>query len=291
MTDNPSAVLALMAGAFAGSLVSSFSGFALAPVAGVFLLTVFEPKIVVPLLMICSLLVQGATLIYLRRSLSFSRITIMLAGGAIGVAVAVPLFSHLESRTFQVGFGLLLAVYATIMLMQPSALGLRIQPPRTLEAGVGFLGGVIGALTAMPGAVPVIYCDLRGSSKNEQRATVQPFILSAQIFALTLLWISGEIEARVVGLVAAAIPALCAGTVVGLMLFGRAPDAMFRRVVLMLLLVTGFGLASRPLRQAPIASAASHDPACCAEILSGGRVPAVTGSVLQPGHNLLDGDK
>jgi uncharacterized membrane protein YfcA len=63
----PTAVLLL--GAFAGAVVSSFSGFAFAPVAGMLLLTLFQPTTLIPVLMLCSVIVQIATLIHLRRTL------------------------------------------------------------------------------------------------------------------------------------------------------------------------------------------------------------------------------
>src|SRR3984893_11723822 len=34
---------------------------------------------------------------------------------------------------------------------------------------VGFAGGLVGGLTAMPGSLPIIWCDLRGVSKEHQR--------------------------------------------------------------------------------------------------------------------------
>jgi len=48
------ATLVVFVGAFAGAVVSSFSGFAFAPVAGVIMLMAFSPKVVVPVLMIAA---------------------------------------------------------------------------------------------------------------------------------------------------------------------------------------------------------------------------------------------
>ena len=155
--------LVVFAGAFAGAVVSSFSGFAFAPVAGVFLLMAFSPKVVVPVLMICSILVQAATLLNLRRSLEFRSIGAMLAGGALGVPLALMLFHRIDAQTFQVAFGLFLVAYALLMLLRPRT-RLVISSDHKTEVAVGFFGGLIGGLTAMPGAVPVLYCDSRGVS-------------------------------------------------------------------------------------------------------------------------------
>ena len=245
MTLDLASTIILLAGAFAGALVSSFAGFAFAPVAGAVLLTAFTPAAVVPVLMLCSVIVQTATLVYLRRSLAFRSIGTMLIGGALGVPLAVAAFHRIDAHDFRIGFGLFLSAYALVMLVRPCGC-VRIASARRNEIAVGFFGGLVGGLTAMPGAIPVLYCDWRGVGKEEQRATVQPFILAMQMLALMLMGLHGDINAPVIGLVTLALPAIAIGVAAGLVLFGRVPDAGFRRAVLGLLLATGLALAAQP---------------------------------------------
>ena len=250
MTLSLAPTVVILLGTFAGALVSAFSGFAFAPVAGIILITAFQAKAIVPLLMICSIIVQVTTLLYLRRSLAFGSIGSMLVGGALGVPLAVLLFQRLDPHLFQVAFGLFLAAYSTVMLMRPCS-QTTVVSRRSHEVAVGFLGGLVGGLTAMPGAVPTIYCDCRGASKVVQRATVQPFILAMQVLALTLMVLHGDIDAGIGDLVVTALPGLVVGVAAGLLLYGRVPDAGFRRAVLFLLLTTGLGLAARPQATTP----------------------------------------
>src|SRR4028119_427233 len=100
--------LVLLASVFAGAVVSSFAGFAFSPVAGVALLYFLPHNTVVPLLMLCSVLVQVASLVYLRRRLTLKNTGPMFAGGALGVALAIFLFKSVDARAFQIGFGLFL---------------------------------------------------------------------------------------------------------------------------------------------------------------------------------------
>src|SRR5688572_22221626 len=72
--------------------------------------------------------------------------------------------------------------------------------------------------------------------KEAQRATVQPFILAMQVYSLAVMAAQGGLGPEVTELVVRAVPALGVGIGVGLILFGRVPDAGFRRVVLLLLL-------------------------------------------------------
>ena len=70
------------------------------------------------------------------------------------------------------------ALYAAFMLCRPALTNLRQMQSSARNALIGFGGG----LTAMPGALPTIWCDMHGFSKNQQRGLVQPFIAAMQIF-------------------------------------------------------------------------------------------------------------
>jgi uncharacterized membrane protein YfcA len=64
------------------------------------------------------------------------------------------------------------------------------------------------------------------------------------VFAMTALWLGGTnmIGAATLGLFLIGLPALALGTWAGLKCFGHLDDAAFRRVVLVLLLVSGASL-------------------------------------------------
>ena len=59
--------LLLVLGVFAGAVVSGFCGFAFSAVAGAILLHALPPSEAVPLMMMCSVLVQSVCLVSLRR--------------------------------------------------------------------------------------------------------------------------------------------------------------------------------------------------------------------------------
>ena len=112
-----------------------------------------------------------------------------------------------------------------------------------LTALIGFGGGLIGGLTAMPGAVPTIWCDMRGMPKNDQRGLVQPFIAIMQVLALALLLGRQSLSSRLVIDLAISLPALFAGSVLGIVAFRNINEIGFLRIILVLLLLSGASLA------------------------------------------------
>jgi hypothetical protein len=88
----------------------------------------------------------------------------------------------------------------------------------------------------------VIWCGLRGWNKDEQRAVFQPVSVALLIIAAVTLVASGSVTRRIAELFAIGLPALLLGTWAGFVLYGRVDEAMFRRIVLMLLLASGLFL-------------------------------------------------
>ncbi|HUI94277.1 MAG TPA: sulfite exporter TauE/SafE family protein [Xanthobacteraceae bacterium] len=234
--------LIISAGVFAGALVSGVAGFAFSGVAGAMLLHVLPPTEAVPFMMICSIAVQSASLVVLRRSMSWRGSRVLIIGGALGIPPALYLLQNVDVWTFRVGFGIFLAIYSAYMILRPAAARLAGDERPHHGAAVGFAGGLIGGLTAMPGALPTIWCDLRGVPKDQQRGLVQPFIAVMQIFALALLLVRHSMPIDVLRDAVLGLPALAAGTAIGLTLFGRMNDALFRRAILGVLFVAGLGL-------------------------------------------------
>jgi uncharacterized protein len=233
-------IIVLSAAVFAGSLVSAFSGFAFSAIAGAILLHAFPPSEAVPLMMACSTVVQGANLFCLRRIIEWRRSIPLILGGLFGIPPALYLLLHADAATFRVGFGIFLALYSVYMFARPKILAVGGGP--LLHGTVGFAGGLVGGLTAMPGALPVIWCNMTGLPKDQQRGLVQPFIAAMQIYALVVLFVWGNFSTESLKQLAIGLPALAAGTALGIMLFGKIDDASFRRIVLMVLFASALVL-------------------------------------------------
>lgn len=230
--------LLLSAAVFLGAFVSGLAGFAFSAVAGAILLRMLQPLEAVPLMMACSVGVQAANLWALRRNIRWRESLILILGGILGVPVALWLLHNTGARTFQQVFGLIVALYSGYMLCKPG-IGCLRQMDQSRNALIGFGGGLIGGLTAMPGALPTIWCDIHGVPKNQQRGLVQPFIAAMQIVALAMMVARHDLSLNVVVELGLSIPALIAGSALGLLAFRTVDEAIFRRIILIMLLVSG----------------------------------------------------
>ena len=109
----------LVMAVFLGAIVQGFSGFAFSAVAGAILLQVQAPGVAIPLLMICSLLIQTFVLVRLRAALSLHGSLPYLVGGAGGVVLATLVFDRIDPHVFRQCFGAFLMVYALSTVLRP----------------------------------------------------------------------------------------------------------------------------------------------------------------------------
>jgi hypothetical protein len=228
---------------FAASVVSSVAGFAFSAICGAMLLhLVDDPVHGVQIMMVCSIAGQSMMVWSLRRDIDWRQVSVFLAGAAFGLPLGVMALLALKAK-FGIAIGLLVILYAVIMLVRPSG-RLRVQNP-LLDALVGFLGGITGGAAAFPGAFVTIWCGLKGWSKERQRALYQPFILIAQIAALVLLQAMSASSGKPLGVgldSLTCVPAMLLGTVLGLAFFRRLNDRQFQIAVNLLLIVSGASL-------------------------------------------------
>jgi uncharacterized protein len=225
---------------FLGGVVSGFSGFAFSAVSGAILLHFLEPLVAIPLMMCCSIASQISSLAVIRQYVRWRESAPLLVGGAAGVPIALYFLTITNAHVFRILIGIFLVTYAIYSLTRPGFGMVRQAASPIIRTIVGFAGGLVGGLTAMPGSLPIIWCDLRGLSKEQQRGEVQPFNLMVQALAMTLL-ISrpGTLRPDLLSLLPLALPAVVAGTLVGILLWGKIDDTKFRYSILSMLLISG----------------------------------------------------
>ena len=233
-----------LAAAFAGGFASGLAGFAMGFVVSGIWLHILTPLQTTTLVVGYGLLTQGYGVWKLRHALTWQNIAPFIIGGIIGVPIGTLLLTYINPAYLRSGVGVLLVIYGTYGLAQPK---LRpVTDHASADAGVGFLNGMLAGLTGLPGFIITIWCQLRGWPKDSQRAVFQPVMLAAILMNVISLGIAGAITAATLQLYLLGLPAMLAGLWVGFKLYGKLDDASFRKVILILLLISGLGLILPP---------------------------------------------
>lgn len=226
---------------FVSAFVAGLSGFAFGLVAASIWLYILTPLQTATLIVAFGLVVQGYSVWKLRRSLNWGKLWPFLIGAAIGVPVGVTILTWANPAHVRAGIGVFLIVFSLYALFRPA------MKPITaggapIDACVGFLNGVLAGVTGLAGILVTIWCGLRGWPKDQQRTIFQP--VAVAIFAMSAVWLGAKIviSAETIRLFLFGFPVLLAGTWLGMKLYGRIDEATFRKVVLVLVLLSGAAL-------------------------------------------------
>lgn len=226
------------AGAAAGGFVSGVSGFAYGLVALSLWSWQLDPSLLAPLVMFGSLVAQGLSWRSLGHQLEWRPAWPFLVGGFAGVPIGVALVGHIEPRLFRLAVGSVLVIYPVVMLTLASRVQVKDGGPAT-ESAIGFVGGVLGGLAGLCGAVPALWATLCGWSKERQRNVFQIFNSAMGAATLAALAVSGKVDAEALSLFAVILPATLVPVLIGTRIYRGISPAGFRRVVLGLLLLSG----------------------------------------------------
>ena len=226
--------------AFAGGVASGLAGFAMGFVVSGVWLHILSPVQTTALIVGYGLLTQGYGVWKLRQTLSWQTVAPFIVGGMIGVPLGAVLLTYLDPGSVRFGVGVLLVIYSVYGLAKPA-----FKPRKAgtaTDGSIGFLNGVLGGLTGLPGFIITVWCQTRGWSKDEQRAVFQPVILTGMMMIAISLSVAGAITTDTLKLYALGLPAMLAGLWLGFRCYGKLDDATFRKLVLVLLLCSGLAL-------------------------------------------------
>lgn len=227
--------------AFIGGFASGLAGFAMGFIVSAVWLHILTPSQTTALVVGYGLWTQGYGVWKLRSSLDWRRIAPFVVAGTFGVPIGTMLLRYTDASTLRLGVGVLLIVYGAYGLLQPALKP--VEAGVATDSAVGFLNGVLCGMTGLPGFVITVWCQMRGWSKDVQRAVFQPVMLAAALTTALSLGAVGAITAETLKLYAIGLPALLAGLWIGFKLYGTLDDAMFRKLMLWMLVVAGCALA------------------------------------------------
>ncbi len=240
-------VLIILLGAACAGFVQGLAGFAFSLTSLAIWAWAVEPTLAAPMAVFGSLAGQLVTLPIVGRHFNFRGMVPFVAGGVLGVPLGIWLLGILDPKGFKLALGLFMVVYCPVMLFLPQGIAIR-RGGGWADGLFGWLGGVFGGLGGMSGPIPTLWCTLRGMEKDTQRGIMQGFNIAMHVTTLTGYLIAGSIIARGTlvkfGIVGAG---LVVPSLLGALLFTRLDTRAFRRLVLVLLFITGIVLTSTTL--------------------------------------------
>jgi|TARA_Y100000389_G_scaffold167762_1_gene173078 hypothetical protein len=233
-------LLILLSGAFLGAFVQGATGFGSGLLINAFWLHIMEPTHAIPLNVVTSLFISGVPIYKLRKKLDFSKLKQFAIFGVVGIPIGMYLLVISDPSKLKFSIGILLVIYALLML-KISSFSINVNN-KSINNLVGFISGVIGGLTALLGIIPVAWFSVQRLPKNTKRGTYEPFIFITSIAAIISFAFAGLYKIEMIFDLLKIIPALLVGSWLGIKIYNKINDNLFRKVVLGLILLSGLFL-------------------------------------------------
>lgn len=242
--DHTLFVIAL--GAVVAGFVQGLSGFAFGMVSMSIWAWTVEPRLAAVLAVFGGLTGQVIAAMTVRRGFDWRRLAPFIVGGLLGLPLGLWLLPRLDVPLFKAVLGTLLVTWCPLMLV--GARLPRIEAGGRLGDGVsGAAGGLLGALGGFTGAIPTLWCTLRGFDKDAQRAVIQNFNLSMLAVTFASYVAGGMVTLRMLPMFALVATAVLVPVLLGARVYVGLSEAAFRRVVMVLLTLAGIALLASAL--------------------------------------------
>lgn len=237
------AIVFILLGAFAGGLINGLAGTGTALFALGFLLVALDPISAVAVVTLMSVVTGMMGLWEVRAALTVNRARLMrfIVPGLVGVPIGLSLLAFIDADTLKLVIAGLLVVYGGFFSLRTNLPRFERRTP-VLDAGVGLTGGVLGGMAGLSGALVTIWCSLRPWPKAETRAVLQPYNMVVLSLTAAMLWYRGAYDSVTVTAFLVALPVSFLAARIGLLVFRRVSDNMFRRMLVGLSLLLGVGL-------------------------------------------------
>jgi uncharacterized membrane protein YfcA len=223
-----------------GGIVTGLAGFAFGLVVSGLWLHLITPLETATLIVAFGLPVQAYGIWRLRHAFNWRHVVPIVIGGTFGAPLGVWLLHLIYPPYLRLGVGVLLIAYSLYGLTRPVVRPLPAHVPA--EIVLGFFNGLLGGMTGLSGVFVTIWCAMRGWSKDQQRAVYQPVLFASATVTAVAMVFGGAVTVKVATLFAFGAPALALGVWIGFRLYDRVADSTFRRIVLLLLLLSGLML-------------------------------------------------
>lgn len=237
------AIVFITLGAFAGGFINGLAGTGTALFALGFFLVALDPVGAVAVVALMSVVtgVQGLWVVRVAMTQNVARLMRFIIPGLLGVPVGISLLSFIDADTLKLVIGVLLLVYGGFFSFRANLPKFERRTP-VLDSLIGLTGGVLGGMASLSGALPVIWCSMRPWPKAETRAVLQPFNVSVLFTTTVMLWWRGAYTAPTITAFLIALPTSLIAAQIGIAVFQRISDNIFRRLLIGLSLLLGLGI-------------------------------------------------
>ncbi len=228
----------LTIGAFAAGFINGLAGFGTSLFALGWWLQVMSPAQSVAAILVVSVFSSIQGVVHVRKSIELRRLAIFLIPALFGIPLGLQILQHIDADLLKLVIAVFMLVYGGFFVLRRDLPNISANTP-VIDALIGFVSGVLGAVAGLSGALPTIWLSMRDWAKEKSRAILQPFNTVVLSVAAALLALDGAYDRETLIVLAIAVPVSLIAAQIGLMVFKRLTNPQFRRLLIIMMFVSG----------------------------------------------------
>ncbi len=229
-------LLAAFAVMILAAAVSGLIGFGLAVVGVPLLLIFFEPVEVVVLIALISVFTNAVIVQDSWREVETRSVLSLMPWAVLGLFLGTEILRSVNPDYIRLGVGVIVVLSALLLLRDATVRGLE---GRWGTFVAGATSGALATSTGIAGPPIVLLFAARGLPKASFRASNAAYFLVLSVAIIITLFARGIVETQELWTAAALVPAAFIGKTLGTALVKRLSNEAFRRITLMVVLLTG----------------------------------------------------
>jgi len=224
-------VIVLIAG-----FIQGLTSFGLSIVAIPLLIRIIPLQEVVPIIIVLALLTNTLVLFPVRKEIKFRKFIPLVLMGILFLPVGAYSLKYLNPYYLKLCFGTLITVFSLLLILKKTF------PIKNEKVGfiiTGSLSGFLNGSLSLSGPPVVLFLSNQGIDKNTFRANITLYFLILNVIAIMVFLATGLMNRFVGEQILFLAPALIAGVLTGIKISKKLKDETFRRLVLVVLLLSG----------------------------------------------------
>jgi len=216
--------------------VQGLTGFGMSMAAIPFLIRIMPLREIVPIIVVLALFTNVYFLTRFRKEIRFKNLWLLVLAGVLFLPVGTYSLKYLNPDYLKLCFGILVTGFTLLLILKKT---FPIKHEKAGYAVTGSLSGFLNGSLSLSGPPVVLFLSMQGVNKGTFRANTTLYFMILNIITIAV-FLSTELLNRVVfEKILYLLPALAIGVLAGMQVFKKLKDEAFRKIVLILLLLSG----------------------------------------------------
>jgi uncharacterized membrane protein YfcA len=234
-----SVILILFLVFFLAGLISGVTGFGFSLISVPILILFLSPKLVVPIVLVHSLIINFFLLLESKKWVNLKRIFPLVVAGIIGTFFGTGLLIVLNVYLIKFFVGFIIILFSTFFL---TGFTFKMKSEKLAFLPVGFISGLLNGSITMSGPPIILFFKNQGVEKKVFRANLIAYFAILNLSTLFSFFYSNLLSINVLEFTILFLPSSIFGGIMGIKIVHNIREKLFNNLILITLIFAGLFL-------------------------------------------------